>query len=1088
MPGKVMYSLIVLLGLIVAFCTAGMSKEEPLHYDSDTYEFIRGLDRDTVFLTGSAVFRHGRATLLADTAIWIKGERVILVKDVFINDSLYQLSADHVEYDLISRGAEASGDTVIIISDVDSVLARGTCAYYNRDSSIFRMWDRPTVVLNYQDTALMTRVDADRIALDTEGKIGYADGQVVIEHAETVSRSQRGILYLDRDVLLLLGDPVARRRDSEIKGDTLVLHGEDSGLRKIHVFGNGHGDFKEPSEKDSTIYDISEIKASEIEFNLKNSALENIIASGQAYSFYQPGVTDSSEIVKNNVSGDTIKLFTEDEQLTSVVVIGGAQGEYLTGKYRIEDTLTVFTEDTVSYSSDQIDFTLDDSTISLLGSAAVENKSISLAAHRINYNTAREIVTAFDDSVRVDTTLTYYPVILNDGKEEIVGAYLEYSVKTDRGLIRRSRSEYQEAYYRGRDVFREEKEVYYVDGGTYTSCDRETPHYHFWSKNMKMIQGDKIIARPVVFYVEKLPILIVPYYVFPTKPGRHSGFLSFRLGNFERGERYISNVGYYWAASEYWDVQAALDYYEEYGLTYRSTLRYNMRYKMSGSLSGSYASESRYDLYQESKRKRWRVAFNHSQTVSPTFSIRANGTFLSDKSYYSDFSTDLEERLNRNLKSQLSLSKKLGRSSLNAQFVHEVALDTEARTDRFPTATFSIPSGPIFGSPQKDESGVGNRKWYHNIYSHYSVSLNNYSRRTTDTVGLRSRKEFLTVDHRTSLSISSSILRYLKLNPSFRYQETWYKIFETDQSLDAGIDASQLYRRYAYSAAISASTDLYGTIYPNVFSLEGLRHVVTPRVSYSWAPEIDRHNEIRSYTGVGGGGSKTGTLSFSVSQLFQAKVKSGEQSKKIDLFTISNSLGYNFEAEGRKFSNLTTSVNTSLLKNIRISASMVHDLYKPGTDELQWWSPYLQSLTISTTFRTQGILSEQRPVESPADTLSGSESRGGDTKQKWSLGLTHHYSESGRGASFVKRHTVSLSAILKLTPSLDVKYIQNYDVVRDRTVSRRLELTKDLHCWQGQFYWIPDGSNRGYYFRINVIAIPDIKFEKSESGIRAPYL
>ncbi|UCD94090.1 MAG: LPS assembly protein LptD [Candidatus Zixiibacteriota bacterium] len=1074
-----------LIALVLALPAAGASEEPPLYYDSDTYEFIRGLDRDTVFLTGSAVFRHGSATLLADTAIWIKGERIILVREVYVQDSLYQLSADRVEYDLNSKSAEAFGDTVIIISEADSVLATGTGAYYNRDSSLFRMWNRPTVVLNFQDTARMTQVDADRIALDADGKIGYADGNVVIEHSETVSQSQRGIMYLDRDILLLLGEPVARRRDSEIKGDTLVLHGEDSGLRKIHVFGNSVGNFKEPSEKDSTIYDVSEIKASEVEFNFGGGVLDNIVASDQAYSFYQPGIKDSSEIVKNNVSGDTIKLYTENEQLNSVVVIGGAQGEYLTAKYKTEDTSTVFTEDTVSYMSDRIDFTIDDSTISLLGQASVENKSISLTAHRINYNTSREIVTAYDDSVRVDTTLTYYPVILNDGTEEIIGSYLEYSVKTDKGLIRKSKSEYQDAYYRGRDVFREKKNVYYVDGGTYTSCDQNTPHYHFWSKNMKMIQGDKIIARPVVFHVEKLPLMILPYYVFPTKPGRHSGFLSFRLGNFERGERYISNVGYYWAASEYWDVLGAIDYYEQYGITYRGTYRYNVRYKLSGSLTGSYTNESRYDLYRESKTKRWRIVFNHSQIVTPTFNIKASGTFLSDKSYYSDFSTDLEERLNRNLKSQLSLSKRLGRSSLNAQFVHEVALDAESRTDRLPSASFSLPSGPIFGSPPKDDvTGQESRKWYHGLYSSYSVSLNNYSRRSTDTTGLRSRRKYLTVNHSTSLSAPFSILKYLKLNPALRYQETWYKIYETDQS--AGIDASQLYRRYAYSASVSASTDLYGTVNPNVLGLEGLRHVVTPRVSLSWAPEITRHNDVRSYTGVGGGGSKKMSLSFSLSQLFQAEVKSGEQSRKIDLFTIGSSFGYDFEAEGRKFTNLSTSLNTSLLKNISISASMVHELYKPGTEELRWWSPYLQSFTISTTFHTQGILSEQRLPEQQETLLPGP--AGAESKQKWSLRVAHHYSESGRGAAFLKRHTISVNAKLKMASSLDVTYTQNYDFVRDRTVSRRVELVKNLHCWQGQFYWVPDGSNKGYYFRINVIAIPDIKFEKSESGIRAPYL
>ena len=84
-----------------------------------------------------------------------------------------------------------------------------------------------------------------------------------------------------------------------------------------------------------------------------------------------------------------------------------------------------------------------------------------------------------------------------------------------------------------------------------TICDADEPHFHFKSDNLKLIEGKKLIARPVVLHIGRLPILAVPYYVFPLQKGRHSGILPFTLGNIERGERYIRNVGYYWAASEY---------------------------------------------------------------------------------------------------------------------------------------------------------------------------------------------------------------------------------------------------------------------------------------------------------------------------------------------------------------------------------------------------------------------------------------------------------------------------------------------------------------------------------------------------------
>ena len=60
---------------------------------------------------------------------------------------------------------------------------------------------------------------------------------------------------------------------------------------------------------------------------------------------------------------------------------------------------------------------------------------------------------------------------------------------------------------------------------------------------MKVIQGERVVARSVSFYFEKITIFWAPYYVFSSKSGRHFGFLPFRLGNFERGGRFIKNVG-----------------------------------------------------------------------------------------------------------------------------------------------------------------------------------------------------------------------------------------------------------------------------------------------------------------------------------------------------------------------------------------------------------------------------------------------------------------------------------------------------------------------------------------------------------------
>lgn len=1083
---------VILLGLFTILAMSALpvlsNESSPLVLErSGSYEYIRGLDADTIFITDSVLFTIGDAVIMAERAVWIKGQSIILERDVYIEDSLHQLWADQVTYDIMENASRAVGEEVVLVSLTDSIKAVGTNAWFDRDNGLFRMQDRPVMYLHYQDSARLVQINADQLVYDGDARIGYADGQVVIRQSEAESHSGRAIMYTDDNVMLLLDGPHTRRKESEISGDTLIFYSNDQTLERISVQGNAVGDFTEPNQRDSTQNDKFDLTGADLEFHFADGDLNRVRAANQAYSYYAPAPGDSSEVIENYASGDTITFFLENENLTAVNVIGGAEGEYLSGKKKETDSGSVFTVDSVQYSGSMIDYQLADSSITLSEAARVSSGDMSLSAATIDYLTARQLVKAYDDSAVVDSHFVYVPVILNDGSDELFGSYLEYSLDTERGLLRQAKSEYQEAYYRGKDLYRHEEEVFYVEGGMYTSCNLDKPHFHFWSKHMKMIRGERIIVRPVVFYIEKVPILIFPYYVFPIKPGRHSGFLPFKFGNFEQGDRYLENVGYYWAASQYWDGKAWLNYYEDYGLKFNGDIRYNVRYLLSGHVSGSYTTDTEYSNYQKQKDVRWNINFNHDQTISPTFSLKAYGNFVSDKSFYTDFSNDQEDRLNRNLRSQLSLSKKFGNASLSAQFIHNEALDDESRTDNFPTASISFPSRALFGSPGKDADGNQKRYFYHNIYTSYRVNVNNYSSRSTLDDGTRTRKEYLTVSHSTGLSMSFSLLQYLKLGFSVPYQETWYKVFETDQSLDAGIDASEVYRRYAYSASVNASTDLYGTVSPRLAGLEAFRHVLTPSVGFSWSPKITKNDMLKSYTGAGGGSSaESKSMTFSLRQLFQAKVKAGEQTKTLDLLTLNSSLSHNFEAEERKFSNLTTTAQTNLLKYITLTGSMTHDLYEPNTDKLHWWSPYLLSLSVRSSFSTSGSFGRYKTA-TPCNGPDCDEHDFENSEQSWRFSVSHQYSEYGRGSSFRKTHAVNFSGEIEPTPNLKIKYSQYYDIADHKTISRRIEITRKLHCWEGAFYWVPDGSNKGYYFRVNVIQIPDIKFEKSESGVRGAF-
>ena len=51
----------------------------------------------------------------------------------------------------------------------------------------------------------------------------------------------------------------------------------------------------------------------------------------------------------------------------------------------------------------------------------------------------------------------------------------------------------------------------YVNDSHFTTCSDSIPHYHFQSNYMKIIPNDRIIAKPVIFQIQDLPIFYLPF-------------------------------------------------------------------------------------------------------------------------------------------------------------------------------------------------------------------------------------------------------------------------------------------------------------------------------------------------------------------------------------------------------------------------------------------------------------------------------------------------------------------------------------------------------------------------------------------------
>lgn len=1098
--------------LISAASVRSQEKRELVLKQSKQLEVVLENGRYITHVTGNVVFETETGQIRCDSAVWDKGKAARLKGNVRLDDRDFQIKSDSLFYNIGTREATALGKRVELWSFVDSIYAVGTHAFFDRRNNFLKMYNRPLLYLQYPDSAKMIEVLADTIEYRSADNRADAFGNVVITSKDMTANSGQAFFDTKNDSLELTINPEATRRHSKVNGKLITVLFNESSIESINVIDSARAEFNEPVGKDSAFIDQSILTGREIHFHFVESELSSIIAYNQAYSWYYPSSRGDTMFRENTVSGDTIKFLTQEERLTEVQVVGGSIGKYVSAPISAREPGSGVPIDTVDYKGQYIDYSLDDSLITLRQAADIKSGTVSLTAHQVLFDTDLRIIEAYSAQGAQDSGLAHespymlqpnsVPVILADKDDQILGDYLVYSIDSKKGRIFQSKTSYNEGYYYGEKLYREKPHIFYIDDGRYTSCDANEPHFHFYSNNLKLIENDKLIAKPVVFYLGRIPLFALPYYIFPLERGRHSGMLPFTFGNFQQGDRYVKNVGYYWAASDFWDWQNSLDYIErQRTITMNSRINFTKRYVLSGYVSGSYARATSYDrtTAAENKSTRWISSAAYSHTFSPSFSIRGSADFRSDATYFDDYSINRDERLNREAKSQLNFNKKFGNGlSASGAINHIENYDEGRRSNQLPQMSLSFPTVWPFGSSSTGKDGQKTQKWYNGFTFRYTPSFLNSSSRVSDSTGQRSRKKYMRLDHNPSIGLPTmSLFRYVKLTPAFRYSETWFNVIQTDQSDSLGIRAKS-YRTYSYSTSVTARTDFYGTFYPNVMGVTGVRHTLTPQVSYSYSPEINRFPTERSYVGGGAGSVKSQSIGVTLNQLVQAKYRKGEEEKSIDVISVNSSFSYNLEEDIRPYSDLNTSFQSSAIPKITFSGNMIHSLYKPGTDEADFWSPHLESFSVDARFSLSGRsfifddpsdIKIARGADSPdqlAKSDPGYTQSNISTSRGWLFSASYGYSESGSGAFFRKFSFFRFNLNFNLTPTTALTYTQDYDIDDNKTIHNSVRIVRNLHCWSGSIYWVPIGSNRGFGFQLFVTAMPDIKIDNNhDSYLRA---
>jgi hypothetical protein len=790
--------------------------------------------------------------------------------------------------------------------------------------------------------------------------------------------------------------------------------------------------------------------------------------------------------------------------------------------------------DTVVYanSSDSLIFFVKKKKMEIYGESKISYKNTEINSANIYIDFDKYEIDAVgvpSDSVQSEFTGT--PVLTEAG-ETYKGKRMKYNFRTQQGSLSAADTELEGAFYRGQKIKKVSTDTYFIEDGYYTTCDADTPHYHIYSPKMKIIHKEQIAAEWIFLNFGEVPVPIpVPFAVIPLQSGRRSGIIAPVFGSDGTYGTYIGRFGYFWAISDYMDINATMDYYTRGSYNLKSRFRYANRYNYTGSLEGSYSdfSENEPTDPDYSKQVDWRIRWLHNQTITPTLRFDANLEFAT-KDYLTRNVAAMNDLLRNEIISNATLSKTWDESGNSAtiNYNRRQVLQENDIYETLPSVLFRKAQSYPFRTGLSE----ADRSWYEFIgYSYTGQFLNNREKTTGE---LESRTG---VQHQISTDMSPKIGNF-SIAPRFNFNSRWYNqqiekvVLQSSTGTDSIVtnDINKIDFVQSFDVGLSASTKFFG-MFPGVLpGISAIRHTVTPSLSYNYVPDFSepRWGYYNEYTTSDGrtvkyskyerevfGSPSSGeqqNINFSLGNNFEMKTAvdptdTTSKEEKIQLLNISAGMGYNFAADSLNFSNLNLSYRTQITDIFDLSGSSSFTPYDYATG-IQRINKFLidegkgllrltnLSFSVTTNLSGERLKSKETGEELPPTNeldefgLDASErnvyqgiytDKDPDFNIPWNLSLTYNFGLS-RPTPEQENKASSLSGNLdfNITPGWKLSFTGSYDIENKEFAAPQVRISRDLHCWIMNFMWNPVGTYSGFRFEIRVKAdqLQDLKLTK----------
>jgi LPS-assembly protein len=537
--------------------------------------------------------------------------------------------------------------------------------------------------------------------------------------------------------------------------------------------------------------------------------------------------------------------------------------------------------------ADVIDYDQTKDEYSASGNVLIYKGHIRLLADHVRFD--RKNMQAYADG----------HVVLTNGEDILNGTSMEVDLDSQVGSVEDGSLFLKEKNYHitGEVIKKVGEKTYTIDEAILTTCDGDKPDWKITGKKVKIREDGEGTATHATLWARNMPVLYSPYFYYPARKKRQTGFLFPEGGSADRWGGYYSQP-FFWAINESSDATFYGHYMHSRGIRGGLEYRYFLDSWSKGTLMLSGFRDSKVDdgigdssrqwgfddgsrVILRKNRDRYWFLMSHQQKMPWDMQAKLDVDIVSDQDYTRDwkqgymgwrrakkyfedvFSRDLDDYNDPIRTNRLNFNKTWQSYSLNAQLRYD--LDSTIRNTHDPDLTLQqLPLIEFDGIKQR----IGKSSFFYDLNSDYLYYWS------------RDAKRGQRMDVWPRLYLPLRLKPYFSIEPSVGIRETLWHLDQKDFGPEGD---KQFYHRELFDTRLELFSEIYKVFHTDWEIFEAVKHTIRPQIVHEFTPEVDQ-DDLPRFDSVDRVG-KINLLTYSLTNtLTSKKRKSGtfQKTRQID--------------------------------------------------------------------------------------------------------------------------------------------------------------------------------------------------------------